>query len=209
VNQSAVLASGARPDPQAVAAAHARLVSDPSLQFHFPASPQVPPVLLLPWLSWLGPLLGWVFMGGLVLGLLLLVGLIVRDAMGENWSALFERRQRPVRKSDWRPAPEAARALLADADRLAEAGAYGQAARLILHRSIDDIEGRRPALVRPHHTSREIARLGQLPAAAQGAFGQIAAVVERSLFGGEDLDHGGYAACRRTYEAFALPGTWS
>jgi hypothetical protein len=209
VSQSAVLASGLCPDPQALGAAHARLMSDSSLQFHFPTSLRTQPSHLPPWLASLAPFIGWVFIGGLVIGLLLVIGLIVRDAMGENWSALFERRRRPARKGEWRPAPEAASALLADADRLAEAGAYGEAARLILHRSIDDIEGRRPALVRPHYTAREIAVLGELPPSARGAFAAIAAVVERSLFGGKDLDQGGYAACRRTYETFALPGTWS
>jgi hypothetical protein len=208
VSQSGILASGARPDAHALAAAHARLLSDPALQFDFPASLHAPP---LPpgWLASIAPFLGWVFIGALVLGVLLLVGLFVRDLLGENWSALLERRKRAAPAAGWRPEPAAARALLADADRLAADGAYGDAARLILRRSIDDIEGRRPALVRPHYTSREIGRLVELPPAARAAFASIAAVVERSLFGGERLDKSGYALCRRTYEAFALPETWS
>ena len=37
----------------------------------------------------------------------------------------------------------------------------------------------------------------------------IAAVVERSFFGGRPVDEAGYAACRQAYTAFALPGAWA
>jgi hypothetical protein len=110
---------------------------------------------------------------------------------------------------DWRPTEAAARALLEDADKLAAAGRYAEAARLLLHRSIEDIEGRRPKLVRPAFTAREIAELDDLPAAARATFSFIAGIVERSLFGGRDVDAAGFAECRQAYESFAFPGAWA
>src|SRR5690606_1197116 len=51
----------------------------------------------------------------------------------------------------------AARALLAEADALAAAGRFAEATHLLLYRSVEDIETRRPGLVRPAMTSRELA----------------------------------------------------
>ncbi len=110
---------------------------------------------------------------------------------------------------DWRPDEAKARALLEDADRLAAQGAYDEAAHLILYRSIDDIEGRRPRLVRPALTSRDIAALEAVPGAARAAFSRITQAVEASFFGGRSLDRDGFAECRRAYEAFAFPEAWA
>jgi hypothetical protein len=102
-----------------------------------------------------------------------------------------------------------ARALLDEADRLAAAGRYAEAVRLILHRSIEDIEGHRPRLVRPAYTAREIGRLSDIPDNARNVFVGIAGVVEKSFFGGQGLDAAGFADCRKAYEAFAFPGAWA
>lgn len=81
--------------------------------------------------------------------------------------------------------------------------------RLILHRSIEEIDDRRPRLVRPAFTAREIGRLDDIPQSARATFAAIAAVVEHSLFGGRPVDAAAFAACRRAYAAFALPGAWT
>ncbi len=96
-----------------------------------------------------------------------------------------------------------------EADKLAAAGRYAEAVRLILHRSIEEIEGRRPRLVKPAYTAREIGRLSDIPENARSTFTGIAGVVEQSFFGGEALDAHGFAACRRAYETFAFPGAWA
>jgi hypothetical protein len=102
-----------------------------------------------------------------------------------------------------------ARALLEEADALAAVGRYAEAVRLILHRSIEDIEGRRPRLVKPAYTAREIGRLTDIPQNARDVFVGIAGVVEKSFFGGQALDADGFAACRKAYERFAFPGAWA
>lgn len=109
----------------------------------------------------------------------------------------------------WRPAPAAARQLLKEADALAAMGRYSDAAHLLLLRSIEDIESRRPNLVRPNFTSREIGRLGALPELARNTFMSIAEVVERALFAGQPVGADVFAQCRQAYERFAFPDVWN
>jgi len=103
----------------------------------------------------------------------------------------------------------AARALLAEADALAEAGRFDEAVHLLLYRSVEDIEGRRPGLVRPAMTSRELAEARDLPAAARGAFSRIARAVEISLFGGRSIDADVWTACRSAYAELTVPRNWA
>jgi len=218
-----VFAAGPAPSQEALRAAQDRLMADPSLQFSFDHAPKPPPPTTLPhWLEvvlrvigrfivWIGQGLGWVFVAGLVIALLLVLAFIVREFIRARWPDLLKKKpaKPKVAPLDWRPTAAVARALLEEADRLAAAGAYAEAARLLLHRSIEEIEGRRPRLVRPALTSREIGGLEDIPEAARTTFAAIAAVVERSFFGGRDVDAAGFAECRRTYEAFAFPGAWA
>lgn len=103
----------------------------------------------------------------------------------------------------------AARALLAEADALAAAGRFAEAVHLLLYRSVEDIEGRRPGLVRPAMTSRELAAAHDMPAVARGAFSQIARAVEISLFGGRTIDAGAWQACRGAYAELTVPKNWA
>jgi hypothetical protein len=217
--QDAVFA-GPPPSQDALRAAHDALLRDPTLQFSFDKAPK-PPVTHLPhWLEAIleaigqglraiAPVLGWVFVGGLVLALLAVLVFIGREFVQTRWPNVFKRKPPPAKPEPWRPAAATARALLEEADKLATAGRYGEAVRLILHRSIEEIEGRRPRLVKPAYTAREIGRLTDIPDNARDVFVGIAGVVEKSFFGGEALDQHGFAACRRAYERFAFPGAWA
>jgi hypothetical protein len=211
---------GAEPGAKALAAAHARLLGDHAIQFDFSPSPKLPNFTAPEWLKILGQWIGaaakflsayaidlfWVGVGLAILGVVLL---IARELMGARFPRL-RRRPRPRRApTDWRPEAFRARALLEDADRLAAEGRYGEAAHLLLLRGIDDIEDHRPRLVKPALTARDIAALGEVPTGARGAFSAIAAVVERSLFGGERVDAAAFARCRAAYEAFAFAGAWA
>jgi hypothetical protein len=79
----------------------------------------------------------------------------------------------------------------------------------LLFRSIEDLDGRRPNTVKPALTSRDIARLEALPASARPAFARIAEVVEHSFFGGRPVTEAHWGECRRSYEAFAFPESWT
>lgn len=102
-----------------------------------------------------------------------------------------------------------ARARLADADALAAAGRFAEAIHLLLYRSVDDIETRRPGLVRPAMTSRELAEARDLPAVARTAFSRIAGAVEISLFGGRMIDEHAWTECRSAYAELTVPQNWA
>jgi len=103
----------------------------------------------------------------------------------------------------------AARALLAEADALAEAGRFAEAVHLLLYRSVEDIEGRRPGLVRPAMTSRDLAEAHDLPPAARRAFSRIARAVEISQFGGRAVDASVWDQCRSAYTDLTIARNWA
>lgn len=195
-----------------VAEAHARLRARTDIQFDLPPAPkpQPPPE----WVKWLGEMLGgatpfgtFVFWAIIAIVVALIVWRIAAAVIARRRSgdAVAEPEQEIAA---WRPEEKVARALLAEADAMAEAGRYDEAARLLLHRSLEDIQRRRPSLLRPALTSREIARTPQLPDLVRGAFTAMAQAVERSLFGGRGLARTDWEAARAAYGEFALPGAW-
>lgn len=194
------------------------MLADASLQFQFKAVPPPPKPPPPPawWRSFgdfihaVSPIMGYVLWGVLGLIVLCVVFLLAREIIRTRWPDRFERKA-PIRleAEDWRPTQAQALALMEDADRLAAEGRYAEAVHLLLHRSIQDIQGKRPNLVRPALTSRDISELEALPTRARAAFAEIARIVERSHFGGRPVDAAVFAECRRTYEAFAFPEAWS
>jgi len=200
------------PSDAEIAEAHRRLLGDSSIQFELKAvdPPQPPPDWLLAlgeFLNSIWPLLEmllWVSLGLFVAWLLYHLAMRLKDG---EWRWRRSQRQTDEGES-WRPAEAPARQLLAEADALAAAGRYSEAARLLLFRSIEDIEQRQPDLLRPALTSRDIAGLDAIPAQPRGAFSRIAALVERSLFARSDLGEGDWRDCRTAYEEFAFAGGW-
>jgi hypothetical protein len=192
-----------------LAAAHQALLHTRGLQLDFKTAPKPPPVpgwleALLRFLGELAPILKFVFWGGLALGVALILWFVAREVMATRF-----KKPAPAAPADWRPEPEAARALLEEADRLAAAGRFGEAIHILLFRSIDDLAGRRPGLIRPALTSRDIAGLEQMPAPARNAFARIAERVERSFFGGREAGQDDFAHARGDYETFAFSEGWS
>lgn len=197
----------------AFAHAHATLLRNKTLQFEPTAAPKPPDVP--DWLIAIGkaltaaaPFLVYVFWGMLILGAALILYFLGRELIATRWPA-FKRHKGPtLGAEDWRPSVAKARTLLEDADALAAAGRFAEAVHLILFRSIEDIEGKRPDLVSPALTSRDIARLEGVPERVRRTFSEIAAVVERSFFGGRAVDAEVFAACRKAYESFAFTEAW-
>lgn len=200
------------PSDAELAEAHRRLLGDGSIQFELKAidPPQPPPQ----WLVALGDFLNsiwpaieillWVGLGALALWLLYLLVMRLKD--GEwRWG---RRTGAAAETESWRPDAGPARQLLAEADALAAAGRYSEAAHLLLFRSIEDIESRQPDLLRPALTSRDIAGLDAIPVQPRGAFARIAALVERGLFARQALVEDDWRLCRSAYEEFAFAGGW-
>ena len=151
----------------------------------------------------------YVFWGGLAVVAALVVWFVARELLAIHWRRRPKKAKPAATPADWRPEPQQARVLLEDADRLAAAGHYAEAAHLLLLRTIGDIQGRRPDLVRPALTARDIGSLAALPESARPAFAAIARIVERSLFGGRPVDAAGFELCRRAYADFALPADFA
>ena len=195
---------------QKLVLAHKALLKTPGLQFDFGAvpPPEKPPGWVRPlieFLASLGPVLQYVFWGGLAVGAALIIYFIAREYVPDAWLRKT-RVQRGV--TDWKPEEGKARALLEDADALAAAGRFEEAIHLRLVRSIDDLVSRRPGAVRPALTSRDIAGLEVVPGDARAAFVQLAQAVERTFFGGRPADADEFGRARRDYEAFAFAEGW-
>jgi hypothetical protein len=128
------------------------------------------------------------------------------------WSVLWPRwrarRSAPKPAPEWTPDTNAALALLEDADALAAAGRYDEAARLLLHRSVGEIaasqNGGRPDWLEPSTTAREIGANPRLPWRARQAFMVMAREVERSLFALTGLVREDWERARAAYAEFAL-----
>ena len=203
-------------DPARVDAAHRAVRADGSIQFDFPwRKPEVnePPRWLVElfdalqrFVQWVGggwKLLMWIAIAVMVIALVLALFPTVRE-----WFAarLLRRGEAAAPVPGWAPEAGAARALLDEADRLAAAGRYAEAVRLILHRSIEDIEKWRGDSLRPSLTSRDIAAFDNLPDLARAVFRRIVADVERSLFAGNELGEADWTRARADYAGFALGG---
>ena len=100
------------------------------------------------------------------------------------------------------------RSWLEEADALAAQGKYAEAIHHLLFRSIEDISNRRPNVVRPALTSREIAASRAIPSRAAELFAGIARLVERSLFGGRTVGETDWVEARGAYTDFALAKAW-
>ena len=190
--------------------AHRELLEDRSIQFDLPLvpRPEVPKAGELdpflsgsPDLGAVPQILFWVVIALAAAGLLYLI-------LGRL--AGWQRRERPVEQapSEWQIPQEPARRLLDDADALAAQGRYSEAAHLLLHRSIEEIDRRRPAAVRKALTSRDIARLPAIPPSPAEAFAAIVRAVERSLFGACTLNERDWRQCREAYQRFAFAREW-
>jgi hypothetical protein len=196
-------------------AAWAALRADPSIQFAPvpPPAPQVTPDWLLALgrflerlLRPLGELMGmdWRW---LMWTIIALAGI---GALWLAWSLALQpwlARRRAARHdapSDWTPDRAAALVLLEDADRLAAAGRYGEAAHLLLRRSVGQIAEVRPGWLSPASTAREIGALHGLPERARTPFITIAQVVERSLFALRGAAEADWQRARQAYADFAL-----
>jgi hypothetical protein len=227
VTQEAVQTSGDNlPSglPADFLAAHHKVSTDSAIQFTLDPMPTFLPPEWLNWLrrfgadwfgwvpeffrtlSYLGTPIKFVFWGLVGAVVLTILLLILRQFTGFE----FPWRKRPVAEDDteWTADAMPARQLLAEADALAAAGRYEEAAHLLLLRSVENIAESRATFLRPASTSREIARAEALPAKARSTFARIAAHVEASLFGGAKLDATSWADCRDAYRDFAGAGQW-
>lgn len=175
------------------------------------------PVPVTPdWLKALGRFLEWLLsplgrlLGGSwsVIEMLMLVGAglgVLWIAWSLLWPLWRERgTRRRVAEPEWAPLREEALALLEDADRLAAKGLYGEAAHLLLKRSVGQIARARPDWLAPSSTAREIGTITGLSGEARAAFGTIASLVERARYALRPLGADEWSTAREAYSRFAI-----
>ena len=215
-------------------AAHRALRDDPSMQFDLAAAapPPEPPQWLIQFYQWLNDVLKpvarsldwigsfmpdapyariflWTIIG---VAALALMWVVVDRLRHGAWRSPWRRRARVVHAAadepDWEPDAAPVRSWLREADAMAADGRYAEAVHHLLFRSIEDIQRRRPRVVRPARTSRELAAEPAIPPSARDLFAGIARLVERSLFGGRPVSLDDWTSARSAYADFALPGAW-
>ena len=199
---------GPAPSADAFERAHAELLADRTIQFELqPMNPPQTP----DWLVALFELLNspamhviyWIILG--LLAAFILYRLALRFL---GWSPAWRRKSVGEDELGWLPEQSVARRLLEEADALAQQGRFPEAVHLLLFRSVEDIDRRRPGVLRPALTSRDIAALPDLPARPRDAFTRIAMMVERSLFALRPIGDSDWKDCRQAYEEFAFAEGW-
>ena len=206
---------------------------DSSIQFNLAPAPAPPEVPL--WLRtighWLGKILepvgrflAWIasffptaayaqflLWTVLALGAAILLWAIINRLQHGEWTLRLPRRaavHQLEAEEEWSPEISGVRSWLEEADALAREGRFSEAVHHLLFRSIEDIANRRPALVRPALTSRELASSQLIPSRARELFTAIARLVERSLFGGAPVNKSDWLTAREAYSGFVLPSAW-
>lgn len=193
-----------------------------SIQFELPPPKEPPPPPFEPpeWLKAFGrwfsellapvgeffvviwPVLQYVLLAALALGVLLLIWSIGRGIIADRRTADGD----DTADSGWRPDALVARALLEEADALAANGNFAEAIRLILWRSIEDIAKAEPRAITPSNTAREISHFTILSDHARQVFTMIAGHVERGIFAGQKLGQEAWDEARSAYDGFAIAG---
>jgi hypothetical protein len=219
---------------QDFASAHQALRADPAIQFNLPPAPPPPkpPAWLKElgeWLDkvlkpvgrffdWIGsfmpdaPIARFLLWAVLAIAAATLLALIfVRLRHGQwrwPWGKLEGPEHIPAEEEEWQPEAAPVRSWLDEADALAAKGRFAEAIHHLLLRSVEDIARRRPRLVRPALTSRELSASDGIPSAARELFAAIARLVERSLFGGREVGRTDWDEARTAYADFALARAW-
>lgn len=214
-------------EDEALEAAHKAYLKDPAMQLERPEAEPIEREPYTPrergWLydlgrfladllSALGPLFRIIFyaiLGAAVLGILYF---LLSQLTGVR---LFGRRDATEDETvgddvldTGRPNAAVARSLLKEADALAREGRFAEAVHLLLFRSIEEIQTRRAGGLSRALTAREIGGLKVLPANTRAALQPIISLVERSFFGGREVDEAGWNEARASYETFAFGDGW-
>lgn len=212
-------------DDDEIDAAHEAYLKLPGLQLERPERiPEAiePPPETPGWIKWLSRVIGNIFeflgpvfkilfylvIAGVIGGILyFLFGEAIRVRFGKDGHN--EARTGDDEILDVRPDAQTARSLLEEADALARAGKFAEAVHLLLFRSIEDIQGHLENGVPGSLTAREIGGLSNLPERARRALSPIIVIVERSFFGGRDVDETSWSEARASYEDFAFGEGWA
>ena len=95
---------------------------------------------------------------------------------------------------------------LAEADRMAARGAWGEAIHLLLLAAVDHLRNRMQRALRPSWTGRELSARVEIPADGAAALRALVETAERGHFGEKPMGPHDYAACQDHYRAIVQAG---
>lgn len=206
-------------DPELIDNGYRQTMAGDTIQTSFPPAEPQPrsPQWLIDFFNWLGDFFSatapylrpTLYVIGVLFALYLLYRFVPAFAAWVDNLPFWRKKREEEDESIGLAEAGAARALLSEADALASAGRFAEAVHLLLFRSIEDIAKRRPGLVKPALTSRDLAAASAIPSVARTAFSRIARAVEVSLFGGRPIDADAWQACRTAYSELTVPRNWA
>lgn len=187
-------------------AAHKALLADPSYQFEV-ATPKLSESpgwlfsifendVVLAFFRVVGDIMQVVFW----IGLVAIAGLVIYFAYRTFAARVGRNRPQKAKPlAPYTPSEAVLRDLLREADALAASGDHAGAARLLLRRSIEDLERRRPGAISRAMTAREIGMLDLLTEKTREAYSAIATLVERAHYAHRPITESDYASARHGY----------
>ena len=143
-----------------------------------------------------------VWIVGGVMAVLLLAQLVAL-VRGHGADVRDEPAARPPRPRPLAATPVLRQGVLEDADRLAAAGDYAAAIRVLLERTFAVLHEAGIVRVIASHTSRELAQQAQLDPKARGHLGELVTAVELSLFARREPGRQDYALCAAAFRTLA------
>ena len=165
-----------------------------------PEPPDLPELELEPLgLSGLADMLLWVLIAAAIV---LLLVYLVRLA-GDQRRPTDEIVDEDAGPDDGAAASPTRSGSLEEADRLAAAGAFGEAVHLLLLAGLEGLRSSRAAVAAASLTSREVLHRAALPEAAALALSHLVTAAELSHFGGRATTAADYSSCRDAYSRLA------
>lgn len=201
------VALGQTRDDAALRAARDRVLDGGRYQTEPPAPREVPDIEPFNFPPWLAEMLFWGILAGVAALVLFFVANLVLDLL-KNRTALRRNREQagPGTLRIETPAAERRTAdagTLAEADRLAAEGRFGEAIHLLLLVALERLRRELGPRVAPALTGREVLGLPALPTAAAEPLSRMVRLSEINHFGGRAAAEPDYVSCRADFLRFS------
>ncbi|MGF1594407.1 MAG: hypothetical protein ACFCUW_14075 [Kiloniellaceae bacterium] len=194
-------------DAGEIAEARDRVLSDARYQTEMPAPEESTNRKRISLPPWLGKAILWTVIAGVVAVVLFFLFSLTRDLLRDR-TAFRRNRDKAVEVPLQVTTPpagqrEADPGSLAEADRLAAAGRFGEAIHLLLMVAMERLHRELGPRVAPAMTSREVLRLPALPEATVAPLTRMVELSEISHFGGRRAGEPDYRSARDGFLRFS------
>jgi hypothetical protein len=194
-------------DDAALRAARDQVLDGGRYQTEPPAPRELPDIEPFDFPPWLAEMLYWGILAGVAALVLFFIATLVLDLL-KNRTAFKRNREQPGPGTLRVETPPAERrtadpGTLAEADRLAAEGRFGEAIHLLLLVALERLRRELGPRVAPALTGREVLGLPALPATAAEPLGRMVQLSEINHFGGRAAAEPDYVSCRADFLRFS------